>query len=269
MQSHRPDGRFWISASALIGMRRIGKCFQFTSIPQSTSPLVWNWFGRLPASSPPALLSKYLAMELVVAFLKTNNPIKYHHFGSWCIRKGKSKDGKTWSLPDMGGPTTLVAKFLNYMVYTYGSWNGKLGKKRWMDPITGEIETIPLYQRQEEGGQRLGPTSNHPQLDYSLWESLSSLNDVVDQMNSQEPSLVGYKAAVKAILDSLQGVKTLFSQKIITLSVMVGLVEDMRWMGFILPGSPSHFDGLLGEPFNLQTRSQIPQCIIFSQRDWG
>ena len=137
-----------------------------------------------------------------------------------------------------------------------------MGRKRGLDPRTKVTIVHSDHQRMQEGGTRWGPAVNHARTEQSVWKSLWWLNRVLCNLSSiSKPNKKDYKEAMTLMSKHVDGVNTLLSQKLIILAVMTGLLEDPEWLSFVQPGSPAHFEGLLGEPYNLATKAQIPQAV--------
>ena len=75
-------------------------------------------------------ISKFLILEMIYAFVRTNNPLRFHSYVQEWLELGEdySFDGK-WSVP-LEGEETFVGLFLSWCINWYGSCNGTSGQKR-------------------------------------------------------------------------------------------------------------------------------------------
>ena len=205
-------------------------------------------------------VSRFLVVEGMYCFLLTNNSIRFHRFFQWIV--GKGKGGEVWILPlDGQSGTTFTAKFIHFLVYTYGSLNGKLGKKREPQRVGDRVVVYSEHERMEEGCPRCGAAKHHPMTQLSLWTSLWWLNNILEEMDSSAVTQKKYKVMVNKISKHVDGVNTSAAQKLIMLAVMTGLLKDMQWMAHAIPNSPSLYQALMSEPYGLDSKTQIPQVI--------
>ena len=210
-------------------------------------------------------LSRYLVLEMIYAFTRTNNAYRYHKFIRSFIREGwENREHDYWELP-IGKNETFVGKFLNWLVTDYGGFNGCSGPKLAREDLPNLIRDYPVdttnvaYQSPEDQGKKRGKegvvryqsSSNRPQTDFSIYQTLFHLNELVDVINNTIPSKAKYRMLKENIEKKTEGVADLLSQKIFILMVMTGLVTNKEWIDFTTPGSERHWDNLTREPWNL------------------
>ena len=209
-------------------------------------------------------VSRFLVVEAIYCFVLTNNSLRFYRFTQCFFRDGNPmEEGGGWKIPlDERAKSTFTSKFLNFLVFVYGTSNGKLGKKRLVDKSTRKTTIFSSDQRTEEEGPRWLPAANHPRTEQSIWKSLWWINKILGDLDSKEtPTRKDYRQAMSLMAKQAQGVNTLLSQKIIILGIMTGLLHDREWLSFLQPGSPSHFQTLLDPPYSLASKSQIPQMV--------
>ena len=209
-------------------------------------------------------ISRFLVLEMIYAFTRTNNAYRFHKFVRMFIKQGwKNTHWHYWVLP-LSDTQTFVGEFLTWMTRDYGSFNGNMGPKveqQYLNPLTEycpvefdnvlKDETEKGNNRGKEGVVRFQSSSNRHQTDFSIWKSLFELNELVDVINASTPSKAKYKLLKEAIEKKTEGVADLLSQKIFILLVLTGLVTDTAWLDFTRPGSERHWEALQKDPWNL------------------
>ena len=133
-------------------------------------------------------ISRFLVLEMIYAFTRTNNAYRFHKFVKMFIKQGwKNTHWHYWVLP-LSDTQTFVGEFLTWMTRDYGSFNGNMGPKveqQYLNPLTEycpvefdnvlKDETEKGNNRGKEGVVRFQSSSNRHQTDFSIWKSLYKL----------------------------------------------------------------------------------------------
>ena len=171
---------------------------------------------------------------MVYSYFITNNPLRYYRFyQSWTSR---------------GHPlaTTFVSQFMDFLLNTYGSWNG-----------TDSGGTI-------EGAERWTTSTNRCQLDTCTNLSLLRFHQQVEKLNVMFQqgyvlNEVMYDGILHGFKKSLAGVGDLVGQKMLHCSVMLGLVKDSRLLNYCTPGSSIYLQRL--GAYGVERGDQVKQLV--------
>jgi hypothetical protein len=208
------------------------------------SPVLWHihkmrryWLAR------GRMMSKYLAIEMLVGFFKSNNPLRFHRFA-------ESVYGETVTTGRIGIPrdSTFLREFERHMFVTYGSWNGT---KDRMDQAAGAMRTQPC--------------TIHPQTDWAqdsalvFWLGMSK--EVSSKFKYQGPSDADFVRCMRDIKKEMIGLGDLFSQKLLFAAAAIGLDIPISFFEHCLPGSSQHMKVLRKAPYSFSRPDQVKQLV--------
>ena len=154
-----------------------------------------------------------LVAEMVLSFFSSNNLLRYHEFFDEF-----HQDGADFSVQPS------AEQFFDFLLLNYRSWNGKGG---CVNPESG------IFLPRQHGAERVQAYTTKPLLLTSFHKSRHKFVLLVKNINKKyQAGLPLGPAVFKKILNKLvgaiQGVGKLIGQKILHVSVMVGLIQDWR-----------------------------------------
>jgi hypothetical protein len=132
-------------------------------------------------------MSKYLAIEMLVGFFKSNNPLHFHRFAEQVY--GDTVLNGQIAIP-LG--STFLRELERHMYVTYGGWNGT--KDRLEQP---------------EGAMRTQPCTIHPQTDWSqdsaliFW--LGMTKEILLKYEYKDPSEADFVRCMRDIKNEMIG----------------------------------------------------------------
>jgi hypothetical protein len=208
------------------------------------SPALWHihkmrryWVSR------GKKMSIYLAIEMLVGFFKTNNPLRFHRFAELVYRK--TIRTRRVGIPK---PSSFLREFERHLIVTYGGWNGTKDRND-----------------KAEGAMRTQPCTIHPQTDWAqdsaliFWMRLSC--EIQTKFKDREPSDTEFVKYIRDIKKSMIGLGDLFSQKLLFGAAAIGLNIPSSFFKHCLPGSMQHMKVLRKPPYNFVRPDQVKQLV--------
>ncbi len=188
-------------------------------------------------------MSIFLAQEMILGFLKTNNPLRFHRFADKIYRKTVAT--KCLAIPPH---STYLHELESFLFTTYGGWNG----------------TVDDNGR-SQGTMRFQTSTNHPQTDWAQDQSLifwlAYSTELAGRFANKPPTEKDHLAVVRNMKDAIIGVGDLLAQKILFADACLGLRLPLSFFRNCTPGLNQHMKILKKPPFNFKHTDQVRQLV--------